>query len=99
MNLPIHRKLGYNHMLEMREIETALKTQGISGVELHFAAVRYYEAKHKNDPSFKERQKVWLSTQSAPSRNDLLKIALEEIRDGHNDPRALAEKVLLGIKE
>lgn len=92
--VPIERKLGYAHAVEMAEIEDALRADGATGVELHFAAVRAYEVRHKNDASFKVRQKIWLATQVAATPDDLLRRALEEIRDGHNDPRALARLVL-----
>lgn len=100
--IPDCRKLGYAHMIEMRAIETALRTDGVSGVELYFAAVRTYESLHKNDPSYLERQKAarirgerWvLGTEAIPTKVDLLRRALEDIRDGHNDPRGLALAVL-----
>lgn len=94
MSLPLHRKFGYEHMLEMQRIEAALRANGVTGIELHFAAVRTYEALHRGDPSYRERQKAWLATSTAETKPDLFRVALEEIRDGHNDPRALARQVL-----
>jgi hypothetical protein len=94
MNVPAHLKFGYAHMVEMREIEDALRTSGLHGTELHFACVRQYEVRHKDDPTYRQRQQAWLATNSVQSFRDLLRQALEEIRDGHNDPRALARQVL-----
>jgi len=85
----LHRKFGYDHMLEMREIEERLRANGVTGVALHFAAVAQYEKAHADDPTYRQRQQT--TVQSQP---DLLRRALEEIRDGHNDPRALARQVL-----
>lgn len=96
MTIQNHKKLGYYHMLEMREIENDLREQGVTGVALHFEAVRLYEIAHKNDLTYRERQTKWLATQIASTKNDLFRKALEEIRDGHNDPRALARLVLGG---
>lgn len=100
-DIPVHRKLGYDHMLEMRGIEAQLRADGVTGVALHFAAVAQYERAHQHDPNFRQRQAAakaigaaWVSTDAAPSRDDLMRLALEEIRDGHNDPRALAQAVL-----
>lgn len=94
MTIPDHQKLGYDQMLEMREIEAGLQAKGITGVALHFETVRHYEERHKNDPTYRERQSKWLATQVAGTPDDLLRRALEEIRDGHNDPRGLARSVL-----
>ena len=91
---PDHMKFGYDHMLEMRDIEAELRARGVTGVALHFQAVARYEEIHKNDPSYRERQTKWLATQVASTPDDLFRKALEEIRDGHNDPRALARSVL-----
>lgn len=99
MSRPDHMKLGYDHMVEMHGIEDALRADGVTGVQLHFAAIRTYEALHKNDPSYRERQDAargerWVGSASILSPADLMWKALEEIRDGHNDPRALARAVL-----
>lgn len=93
-DLPVHLKFGYARMMEMREIERGLRTSGLDGVELYFASIRQYEARHKDDPSYRESQKKWLATSSTPAPTDLLRQALEQIRDGHNDPRAMAREVL-----
>jgi hypothetical protein len=95
--VPIERKLGYDHAVEMAEIAGRYRRQGLDGVELHFASIRHYENRHRDDPTYKERQAKWLATQVAATPIDLLRVALEEIRDGHNDPRALAREVLEGI--
>lgn len=99
-----HLKFGYSHMMEMREIEATMRRRGLSGAALHFACVTQYEENHKNDPTFRQRQDAarargerWVSTPSVSSPADLLRQALEEIRDGHNDPRSLARQVLLSV--
>ena len=94
MDCPTHLKFGYAHMIEMREIESALRTTGLTGAELYFASVKQYETRHKDDPTYRERHQKWLATSSTPSPPDLLRQALEQIRDGHNDPRALAREAL-----
>lgn len=93
-DIPPHRKFGYAHMIEMREIEDNLRSSGFSGADLYFASVRQYETRHKSDPSYREMSQKWLATQSTPKPTDLIRQALEQIRDGHNDPRALARAVL-----
>lgn len=99
--LPLHRKLGYDHMLEMREIESRLRKQGLFGVNLYFESVRAYDARHNADLTYRQRQDAakargekWVSSNEVRLPDDLLRKALEEIRDGHNDPRTLARDVL-----
>ncbi len=93
--IPLHRKLGYDHMLEMREIEARIRSRadGTTGIALHFEAIRHYEIAHKDDPSFRQRQKNQ-EVKHVYTNEHWLRLALEEIRDGHNDPRALARAVL-----
>ncbi len=99
---PVHLKFGYDQMIEMRQLEDALRAQGLTGVALHFGVVRRYEEAHKNDLSFRERQRIarengesWAGGgRTLPSDNDILHAALVAIRDGHNDPRQLAAEVL-----
>lgn len=91
---PTHLKFGYQYMLEMSKIDAAMRAKGLTGAELHFACVRQYEDNHKDDPSYRERHARWLATASTPRPTDLLRQALEQIRDGHNDPRSLARAVL-----
>lgn len=100
--LPWRLKLGYDHMIEMREIEAGLRAEGLTGIALHFKAIRQYETRHAGDPSYRQRQdaarargEAWVLGASPPSsENDILIAALEAIRDGHNDPRALAAEIL-----
>lgn len=101
MDCLAHLKFGYAHMMEMREIEDVLRATGVCGVELYFASIRQYETRHRNDPTFRQRQEAarargekWVATPSTESPLDLIRQALEQIRDGHNDPRALAHEVL-----
>jgi hypothetical protein len=99
--MPLHRKLGYDHMMEMRAIERELRLDGLDGTDLYFEAIRLYAKRHENDPSYRQRQEAarsrgekWVGSASLPHADDLLRKALEEIRDGHNDPRTLAREVL-----
>lgn len=96
-NRPIHLKFGYDHMVEMTAIRTSLVGTGLTAIELHFAAIREYEKRHCNDPSYRERQKEWLATQR-PLLDPCIE-ALKLIRDGANDARTLARVTLeaLGI--
>lgn len=104
---PIHLKFGYPHMIEMREIETELRAKGLTGTALHFAVIAESEVRHKDDLPYRERQRLarergetWAGGgHTLSSDTDLLRAALEEIRDGHNDPRALAAKVLEKLTE
>lgn len=97
-DVPIERKLGYAHMVEMREIEEGLRAKGLNGAELHFASVSAYEVRHKSDPTLRQRQDAARSTEQAGPQakrlDEILREALEMIRDGHNDPRGLAQEVL-----
>lgn len=95
MDCPVHRKFGYAHMREMREIEDGLRSSGIVGAELYFASVKQYETRHRNDPTYRERHQQWLATSATASPTDLLRQALEQIRDGHNDPRTVAREALI----
>lgn len=100
----IKLKFGYSHHVEMQEIRAKLRAEGVTDqAALHFKAVAEYERRHKNDPTFAQKQAAarargekWVPPlQSAqPSLLDQFKAALEAIRDGHNDPRELARTVL-----
>ena len=94
MDIPTHLKFGYARMMEMREIESELYATGLRGAELYFASTAKYMERHKNDPTYRERAQKWLATSCTPEPVDLIRQALEQIRDGHNDPRALAREVL-----
>lgn len=98
-DLPDHLKFGYSHMIEMREIEKTMRARtDLTGADLYFACVDQYEKRHAGDPTYKERQQQWLSKHTTmPTNFSLMKEALEQIRDGHNDPRALATEVLNAI--
>ena len=75
--LPDRLKFGYRHMIEMREIEGALRSRGLTGAALHFEAVCEHEARHKNDPSYREAHQKWLAGASSPRPVDPLRQALE----------------------
>lgn len=93
---PIHRKFGWEHAQEMREIEAQLRAEGVTDyATLHFAAVDRYVDRHKNDPTFRQRQEtVSAGRPVKPTDLERFRLALEAIRDGHNDPRSLARDVL-----
>ena len=100
-DLPDHLKFGYAHMMEMREIESGLLAfdASLKGADLHFACVHEYQTRHRGDPTYRERVQKWLATSSTPKPVDLIRQALEQIRDGHNDPRALARDVLAAVSD
>lgn len=91
--MPLHRKFGYDHMVEMAAIRAELAGYGMTSTELHFAAVQTYEDRHSNDPSYRERCDARLALPTS-ARPDPFREALERIRDGHNDPRGLAREIL-----
>lgn len=100
-----HRKFGFDHVVEMREIESALRTTGLVGIALYFASVQEYSVRHANDPTYRQRQEMarargerWVASASVPHASNLHRKALEEIRDGNNDPRSLARDVLLATE-
>jgi hypothetical protein len=102
-DIPLQRKLGYDYLVEMAKIRAELcnAKPDITGIELHFEAVRTYENRHVNDPSYRERQQRWLV--QATTRIDpyyALLDALIQIADGHNDPGTLARETLalVGVK-
>ncbi len=94
-DLPAHRKFGYAQAVELTEIRNGLIATGLTGVELHFATVRTYEARHANDPTYRERQQEWLS-KTKPFIDPCIE-ALKLIRDGHNDARELARITLEAV--
>lgn len=103
---PVRLKFGYDHMIETREIEAGLRMQGITGTALHFAVISEMEVRHKDDLPYRERQRLarlngetWAGGGPAlPTDADILRAALEAIRDGHNDPSGLATDVLEKLK-
>lgn len=90
-SIPIERKFGYGHMVEMAAIRAALASLHWTETELHFAAIRVYEERHAGEPTYRERCAARRQI-TAPSP---MREALMLIRDGHNDPRALAREILL----
>jgi len=103
-DVDIKLKFGYSHHVEMQEIKAKLRAEGETDqAMIHFKAVAEYERRHKNDPTFGQKQAAarargekWVSSLQSdqPSLLDHLRAALEAIRDGHNDPRELARTVL-----
>ena len=104
---PIHLKFGYEHALEMAQIRKNLEAEGFSGPALHMEAARCYERRHKHDLPYRVRQQIAKENGEAwaggappvPTEADILRAALEAIRDGHNDPRALAAEVLAKVSQ
>jgi DNA invertase Pin-like site-specific DNA recombinase len=100
----IKHKFGYSHHVEMQEIRAKLRAEGETDqATIHFKAVAEYERRHKNDPTFAQKQasarargEKWVPPLESdqPSLLDQYRAALEAIRDGHNDPRELARTVL-----
>ena len=99
-HLPAHRKFGYQHAVEMREITEALQDSGLSDTEINFRAIEIYQERHKDDPTFRERQVKWLKRRPAPEPGPLsiLMEAMKQIANGHNDPGRLARETLEAIE-
>lgn len=103
-DVDIKQKFGYSHHVEMEEIRAKLRAEGETDqAMIHFKAVAEYERRHKNDPTFAQKQAAarargekWVPPLQSdqPSLLDQFRAALEAIRDGHNDPRELARTVL-----
>jgi len=49
----LKRKFGYDHMVEMRAIEAQLSH--LPEIERYFAAIKEYQRRHANDPTYRER--------------------------------------------
>lgn len=58
---PARYKLGYDKLEECAAIEQQLIRMGYTpgSFALHFAVLREYDIRHKNDPSYKERCAKW----------------------------------------
>lgn len=101
--VPIERKFGYDHMIEMNAIRKQLREEDniTDYATLHFMAVERYTQAHKNDPTYRETS-ARLAAQSRTiqhgTHQQLLEFALRQIAEGHNDAMGLARQVL-GIKE
>lgn len=54
--VPIHRKFGYDHMVETAEMREALIAKGVSGTALIFEVSKEYLRRHRDDPSFRMMQ-------------------------------------------
>lgn len=90
-DVPDNRKFGYQHRLECDAHRARLIAEGMEpgSIELHFAVVHAYEASHKNDPTFSERQAAWREKNTTQLIN-LLSVEeidyLVERLSGVNDP-------------
>ena len=77
------------------ECEAQAAAEGLAGLDLFFRGQQLFQERLEKRPTYRERQAAWKSKQMARVRPvDPLRAALEAIRDGHNDPRALAKEVL-----
>ncbi|WP_347837741.1 hypothetical protein [uncultured Planktomarina sp.] len=73
--LPDHKKFGYAHAVEMDAIRAELISEGHKpGPFLQFAAIKVYQERHKNDPTYRERQEAarakgekWVSPAPRPA--------------------------------
>lgn len=95
---PIEQKVGYWHAVEMRRIRKNLVEEGFSGTALYFEAVRCHAVRHANDLSLRVRQEVARASRPERAFADPFRLALEAIRDGDNDPRSLARRVLEAVE-
>lgn len=93
--IPIERKFGYEHMIEMEAIREELRARGVTDpTRLHFAAVDVYVERHKNDRTYREKSETRRALVRSRYVGDRYREALEQIAAGHNDARALAKEVL-----
>lgn len=97
---------GYQHAVEMREIRMELRAKGITDpTKLQFAAVDAYIKRHRNDPSFAERQAFWRAFADPPKSKAHLSFTLEEVERlvehfaGANDPvaQSIYQKALASL--
>lgn len=81
------------------ECENQAVDEGLSGLPLFFRSQELFTARLDATPSYKQRQQKWADDQARknPPVKSRMQEALEAIRDGHNDPRALASQVLNDI--
>lgn len=105
-------KLGYWHMVEERKIRAELIEAGHDPAEIGFTFLitKKRVENHANDETHREaserRWGVALARQQAEAQVELARDeatqdaieALRRIRDGHNDPRALAMEVLARLE-
>lgn len=74
--------------------EAQAASEGLAGIELFFRGQALFSESLSRFPSYKERNTAWKSKQVSVASKDPVREALEQIRDGHNDARGLAAKVL-----
>lgn len=72
------------------------KAEGLVGLELYFREQQLFTECLGRRPSYRERQKLRVTPVRVTASADELRRALEQIRDGHNNPRELAAQVLGG---
>lgn len=96
-DVPDNRKFGYEHRVECEAHRARLIAEGMSpgSIELHFAVVNAYEAAHKNDPTFRERQAAWREKNPTQVINVLTVEEIDYIVErlaGANDPLGMSAK-------
>lgn len=74
--------------------EAQAQAEGLAGVELFFRGQQLFMKSLNRFPSYRERQKLRGAPVRVTASADELRRALEQIRDGHNNPRELAAQVL-----
>lgn len=83
-----------------REFEAARREAGEDDLRAMMGAAEDVRQRLAAQPRMKDMQaafrRIYPQANSAKSSTDELRAALEAIRDGHNDPRALAAEVLKG---
>lgn len=92
-------------MVEERKVRADLAAEGIADPDVFTISARV-QANHKGDVTHAEQSRLRAESEAVAQQARFLRerlweeatqaaiIALREIRDGHNDPRALAAKVL-----
>lgn len=80
-HIPFHQKLGYSKIVEMEQIHEDMRNQGLdpNTPKGYFEAERRYREAHKNDLSYRERQKIWLKTQRISNKPPISRLTPEEI--------------------
>jgi glycine/D-amino acid oxidase-like deaminating enzyme len=110
----LRRRFGYWQMVEERMVRAQLEEEGVAPDSPCFfmSVAKRIEENHKDDPKPWKlagpadgrwgavRQQAAFERDAAVERakDEAIK-ALIEIRDGHNDPRALAAQVLAALDE
>ncbi len=93
-DIPLHRKLGYDHHRERDAIRAHLVRRGHDPHTLafEFRVTRIQDRIHRNKPTMRQRQQLWREKQPAPTKAVALtpeEIAyLVEVFEAANHPLA-----------